>query len=292
MTLDVDNMDVKELRNALADTFGHDPEELKDVRKNDLKDMLREAIQEEETVENIDFGEDDTDGDFVVEEIVDEETAPTVGTAEWHEYVMSQFIPEELNTGNPTVDGLRRVAELLIAPIRSIETKMVQVPTQLADKNQYNDRRATAIVTVTFQDDTMFDGAADAYWGNVQDKIYAVYPVALAETRAEGRALKRALRLRKVNAAEEIGAAQHDPTPSVENVEEGLMTTMQVNCINVMAGRLSVNVPKVAELLGIITAPKLWTHPEAVAITAQLNKFQNQTDEIPKSLIGFVETWY
>ena len=40
------------------------------------------------------------------------------------------------------------------------------------------------------------NGAADVYWGNC-DKIYRNHPVAVAETRAEGRALRRRIKAQK-----------------------------------------------------------------------------------------------
>jgi len=295
MTLDIDNMTVEELRATLAADFGHDKDELKDIRKTELRSMLKEAADEAEAVDNIDFGEEDEPGDFTPDDTEDVATVPTPGMEEWHEFVMGQFMPDELSAGNPTVDGMRRVVELLVSPIKSIKTNLLQVPEQLMVKGtQQNDRRATAIVTIELVDETSFDGAADAYWGNVKDSMFAVYPVALAETRAEGRALKRALRLRKVNAAEEIGDARHDPTPTPEgNVEEGLITDNQVNCLNTMSGatKLNVNVVKLAETLEIVGPVKTWTYANALAIIAQLNKFQNKTDEVPESITGHVTNW-
>ena len=94
--------------------------------------------------------------------------------------------------------------------------------------NPENEKRATVVHTLSYvmNDEEMEDGlrtrfvtgSADVYWGNC-DKIYRNHPVAVAETRAEGRALRRALKLRKVVAAEELVEDAED-NPDFDSVSK------------------------------------------------------------------------
>ena len=81
------------------------------------------------------------------------------------------------------------------------------------------------------------NGAADVYWGNC-DKIYRNHPIAVAETRAEGRALRRGLKLRKVVAAEEIAKEVED----IDGNTVSKITNNQINFIDVLGKRLNINI--------------------------------------------------
>jgi hypothetical protein len=131
-------------------------------------------------------------------------------------------------------------------------------------------------------------GAADVYWGNC-DKIYRNHPVAVAETRAEGRALRRALKLRKVVAAEELATnVEDDPTgDSVSRISNN-----QINFIDVMAKRLNIDTLALVNNLGFDSKNvKNLMHDDAVAIIRELSKHQQNINEIPDSLLGYSESW-
>lgn len=143
-----------------------------------------------------------------VEEIGDspeQQVVPTRLDPEWHDFVMSHFVEEELvkdpisDKKLPNVDGLRRVSEVLIGTI------MVSKPEVHSSPHSQN-LAATVSYTVVFDTGGIFKefgGAADCHEGNI-DQNYAKYPTANAETRAEARALRKALGLRKIMAAEEV----------------------------------------------------------------------------------------
>ena len=141
-------------------------------------------VEEEEDVDNENDAEED-EGEIL-------HTDPG-----WSDYVLSLLTRKEMSGGNPTVDGLRRLVDLVLEEdVLSTRTQIHQVPTK------ENGSRATVVVTVTLVNGRCADGAADAYYGNI-GAPYKNFPVAIAETRAEGRALKRLLHLRKVVSAEE-----------------------------------------------------------------------------------------
>jgi len=149
---------------------------------------------------------------------------------EWTDHVLSLLQDDEKIMGNPTTDGLRRIFETALnCTVIESTSKVVQSP------ERSNELRATVVHTIGYilnQDSSLHNrvvsGAADVYWGNC-DKIYRNHPVAVAETRAEGRALRRALKLRKVVAAEEL-AKDIEDHPDHDTVTK--ISCMVANSLN------------------------------------------------------------
>lgn len=211
---------------------------------------------------------------------------------EWTDHILSLLSDDEKIAGNPTTDGLRRIFEkALNCIVTSAESSVVQAP------SPDNEKRATVIHSLTYvlndlpQDSPTkyrtVSGAADVYWGNC-DKIYRNHPVAVAETRAEGRALRRALKLRKVVAAEEI-AKDIEDHPDHDTVTK--ITNNQINFIDVLAKRLDINVIKLLEKLALNTS-NIYNigHEDAVGIVTTLTGYQ-QTNNVPTELMGYNSDW-
>lgn len=212
----------------------------------------------------------------------------------WTDHVLGLLSDDEKISGNPTTDGLRRIFEIALNCRLLLSTSsVVQSP------SPDNEKRATVIHSLTYRlnpesDDPngintlTVDGSADVYWGNC-DKIYRNHPVAVAETRAEGRALRRALRLRKVVAAEEISSNIEDD-PNGENVSK--ISVNQINFIDVLAQRLNVNVTKLLKHLDI-TCDSVYNikHHEAVSIIQNLNTLQQNAASIPENIKGYETEW-
>ena len=146
-----------------------------------------------------------TKNNLETKEITKEISSPNITDVEWTEYVLGLLSDDEKIKGNPTTDGLRRIFETALnCVIIDSTSQVVQSP------DMHNEKRATVVHDIEYvilgEEDALskrkVNGAADVYWGNC-DKIYRNHPVAVAETRAEGRALRRGLRLRKVVAAED-----------------------------------------------------------------------------------------
>lgn len=212
----------------------------------------------------------------------------------WTDHVLGLLSDDEKISGNPTTDGLRRIFEIALNCRLLLSTSsVVQSP------SPDNEKRATVIHSLTYRlnpesDDPngintlTVDGSADVYWGNC-DKIYRNHPVAVAETRAEGRALRRALRLRKVVAAEEISSNIEDD-PNGENVSK--ISVNQINFIDVLAQRLNVNVTKLLKHLDIM-CDSVYNikHHEAVSIIQNLNTLQQNAASIPENIKGYETEW-
>jgi len=216
-----------------------------------------------------------------------------INSLEWNDYVLNLLTDEEKIDGNPTTDGLRRIFEIALnCTVIDAKSEVVQSPTP------ENEKRATVTHQIKYilnnkDIDTecrikSVSGAADVYWGNC-DKIYRNHPVAVAETRAEGRALRRGLRLRKVVAAEEI-ATSIDDNPDMDTVNK--ISDQQINFIDVLSKRNNINVSELLLDLSIDpTNIKTLTHDKGVEIIRLLSKFQQNNDQIPSKMTGYKEGW-
>jgi hypothetical protein len=226
---------------------------------------------------------------IVVEE---EKIIPTIHDIEWTDYVLSFLTDDEKIMGNPTTDGLRRIFEKVMdCQIIESESKVVQCP------SRENEMRATVqfaltfkpnVLNTTFIDSRSVSGCADVYWGNC-DKVFRNHPVAVAETRAEGRALRRALRLRKVVAAEEI-ATEIEDHPDANTINK--ITNNQINFIDVLSQRLNIDVLKLLEKLDI-SCDNVYNieHEHAISVIRKLNSFQQDTSSISENIIGYNPEW-
>lgn len=184
-------MKISEIKEKLKQQ-GLEESELVGLKKEDLLKML-------------------VDEDVVTDEYlkdIESSVPPEYGSFEWDEYVMSMFKEHELIDGNPTVVGLRRISEKLLGPI--IDSGPIQVQANMPETTV---GRATCTYSVTFYpwrvnseelatdggfNKRVFRASADSFVGNT-DGVYAVFPVAIAETRAEARALRRALLIKNVS---------------------------------------------------------------------------------------------
>jgi hypothetical protein len=222
------------------------------------------------------------------------DTIPSIHDLEWTDYVLSLLSDDEKISGNPTTDGLRRIFEkALNCRIIAAKSSVVQSPCP------ENEKRATVTHSLTYVLNSVesvvkdlntvtVDGSADVYYGNC-DKVFRNHPVAVAETRAEGRALRRALRLRKVVAAEEL-AKDIEDHPDSNTVNK--VSNQQINFMDVLSQRLNINVLKLLEQQNIkIKNVYDLTHENAVDIIRLLSQYQQKMDSIPTDILGYISEW-
>lgn len=157
---------------------------------------------------------------------------------EWDAYVMGHFAPYELVDGYPNTAGLRRVAELLLGSIVS------SGPTQVWPVQGNGAGRATVVYSVTFKwvmdgnEERTYSEVADVWHANT-DLLFAAFAVATASTRAEGRALRKALKLRKCS-AEELTKQDVSKILAESLVEK--ISGEQISFIDVKCKKLDINV--------------------------------------------------
>lgn len=218
----------------------------------------------------------------------DGEAVPMMHEPKWTDYVMKQFVQGELVNGHPTAAGLRRVAELLLGTIKKSRVQIIQSP------SDGNGMCAVAEYTVEIDcvldsygsEPRVFTAAADAHPGNTDEK-FAIYPTALAETRAKGRAFREALRLSKC-AAEEMYAVPED-----EGEAEGKISKSQISFLDMLAARLGLDAWGFVNM-GKTKYAKISDVPYETAqkMAKTLSDWQRQPEKIPEQLRGgYADDW-
>jgi|TARA_R110000751_G_scaffold63593_1_gene131068 hypothetical protein len=227
-----------------------------------------------------------------------EEESPSIFSDGWNDYAMSHFKSNELIDGNPVCAGLRRVAELLLGEI--IDSGPVQV-FPATDNN--GPGRATVVFKVTFNwmnsgQTKSFSEVADVWHGNTDD-LFCAHPAATASTRAEGRALRKALKLRCL-AAEELAkknivdivkqAVASAPT-SGEYEHNKNISSQQVQFIDARCNQLDIDVTKFINM-GENTYVNIndITRESAKKMIKVLNTYQNGS-EIPNKVKDYNMNW-
>lgn len=174
--------------------------------------------------------------------------APAISPSDpgWTDYVMELLTDDEKYDGFPTCDGLRRVFELLIGEIVSVDMDPIQVP------DNQNGGRATVKCTITFialngSGEKSISDVADCYFGNTAQP-YVKHPSATAATMAEGRCLRKGLRVRTL-VREENMAPKGDEAEMAQELENGenVISGNQQNTINRVCDRLKIDVVKLIE---------------------------------------------
>lgn len=213
----------------LADSLNVEPKELfssamSEDNNSDLADIdLTEVEMEDDSALKAPTEHDVEVGESAFAE-------PEYTSTLWSDFLMAQFDEDELPNGNPTVPAMRRLVNRFLGDILfsgAIETN------HYYPSNPMEVGRASCVYEIKIawkkdgsiwltEDDVMtgkfptrvFRGSAGSFLGNTDDD-FAIYPEAIAETRAESRALRKALGLQNVVAHEEV--TNKDARDSVES---------------------------------------------------------------------------
>tara|TARA_Y100001938_G_scaffold149766_1_gene237848 strand:- start:1300 stop:2268 length:969 start_codon:yes stop_codon:yes gene_type:complete len=249
-----EDVSVKDIREELK-SLGIQDEELLSQSKKPLVKLLLEtkdkAGEDADILYNIDFPDDEesnildaVDTDSLKDEESKELVRPEFNSEKWSEWVMSQFADDELESGAPTCDGLRRVSEQILGPIEKVEVIKNDTP------SVNNKGNATVVVGVTISP-VLLEGhprqgsyiyvedLADANKLNTPEEIFK-HPSATAGTRAESRVYRKMLRLRKVLTAEEL--ASNESTLEEEWAPSTPITEQQITVIDMLCKRTNMHV--------------------------------------------------
>ena len=146
----------------------------------------------------------------------------------------------------------------------------------------------------------VFKEVADVWHGNTDD-LFCAHPVATASTRAEGRALRKALGIRCL-AAEELArkdivsivqqSVQKDNPTDGEWAEDSKISASQINFIDNKCRQLDINV------IGFINSGEgdyasinEVEKKKASAMLGVLNKYQTKATEVPDTIMGYDKNW-
>jgi len=229
------------------------------------------------------------------------ETTPIYGSQEWHDYIMEKFEKRELIDGNPTCAGLRRVAEDVLGSI------IVSRPSQVFPSTDPNGPgRATVVFEVVFNwmdsgQMRTFSDVADVWHGNTDD-LFCAHPVATASTRAEGRALRKALKIRCLSAEEltrkkDVESIVRESVNAGKTVdgewnEDDSISDPQINFIDAKCKQLDINVLSFinsgSEQYGSINDI---SKKKASQMLSTLNEYQNKKRKTPNDIIGYDSNW-
>jgi hypothetical protein len=272
-------------------------------------------------VQGLDLSDVEYEDDNIMEDSSSHTEVINYGSPNWSEHVFAQFTDDELVSGNPTVGGLRRVAELVLGAIIYSGPKEIKVH---YPENPQEIGRASVIyeIQIAWGADNpwmdinadlpirTFSAVAGSYLGNTDDE-YAIYPEAIAETRAEGRALRKALGLKSTVSHEEL--TEKDAMESVKiskrvfndtavewSADEGL-SPGQKHLIELKCKTMDINVAKFINKRHILdpdnyplSFSRLDEVPRGIAgeMVKELTKYQSENDEskeIPPEISGYEE---
>jgi hypothetical protein len=230
---------------------------------------------------------------------MNEDQMPVYGSEKWNDFVMSKFHKSELFDGNPVCAGLRRVAEELLGTI------VISRPSQVFPATESDGPgRATVVfeVVIDWMDSGQlrtYSDVADVWHGNTDD-LFCAHPVATASTRAEGRALRKALKV-KCLAAEELAkkdvasivrqSVQEKQSTDGEWKEEDSISPPQINFIDAKCKQLDLNVLNFINMgeskYEDISQIKKNTASKMLGV---LNEYQTGVKSIPEEISGY-EQW-
>ena len=190
----------------------------------------------------------------------------------------------ELKNGNPTVDGIRRVTEKLYGEILSSTSDLIEIP-----NSTNNWSKATVLHTVQIRKHSndeliTIQGAVDVKYQNTPQP-YCEHLVATADTKAEGKALRRALKLSIVT-AEELNFKEEDDV----NVNT-VINDQQIIAVNQLCKRLDINVNRILETSYNNKNVKELSHALGRELLHKLSEYQRNKSTIPSDITGYDPEW-
>lgn len=189
--------------------------------------------------------EDVSSDDTPEQESPTEQPIPDFMSPEWNDYVMSLFLPDELNDGNPNVAGLRRVANLIFDNILFSGPRDVRTS---VEKNEPT--KATVVYEIQYVQygvTKACSAVASSWIGNTDDE-FVPFSESVAETRAEGRVLRKMLGIKNVCADELTNKNTKEIVNNYiekqQQTDDSSITHVQKTVITKLCERLGINLVK------------------------------------------------
>lgn len=218
---------------------------------------------------------------------------PRPGEVEWEDYVLSKLTDRETDgNGHPSTAGLRRIAPALLGKI------IDSGPIKVVNPEQSNDHRATITYELVYINRYWTEGedapdervirvreVADAWEANIDGDDFKKFPTAIASTRAEGRALRKALLL-SVAVKEELSEEEYVP---VSAVQDGPIKDSQIVAIDNLCKRYNINVVALIKW-GKDNSIREVSSEKAKKIMRWLNA-KEKRDAAPTTILGYDPNW-
>jgi hypothetical protein len=270
---------VDQLRKALVEDFGYEQFKVDSIKgKKELVNLYQmELKRQHETAKLADAGGVGSQFPKL------EPLIPTTEDPGWTDWVLDQLTEDERIDGYPKSDGLRRLTEKIVGTIVYQDTDVCHSP------NMVNGMCATVkhvIRLLTDDGDTLqFCGAVDVNQESLT-RPFSIHLVATAETKAESRAFRRALKI-KTNTAEEMGLSGSNGV-KIEDEEPITIESSQIQAIHLLSKRLDINVEKFLEQEVQKTNLEKLSYLEATKCCKALGLMQIKRD-IPDEIKGYVQ---
>ena len=239
----------------------------------------------------------------MVEEIVEDEVQikeapkiPKPTDPKWVEYVLDQLADHELISGAPTTDGLRRVTEKVFGEIVESDTEILEIP-KLAFSGKASakhtlrirkyDNTREGLAKWDMGDDLITVSACVDVLGERLPSPFNQHLVSTACTRAEGKALRRALKIR-VQTAEELANSDDDDSKTLKEP----INDQQIVAIKTMCKRNNVDLIKFVR--SYPNSDKVESIREVKNLEGRLmiNKLSSfQREGTPEEFVGYNDNW-
>ncbi len=219
--------------------------------------------------------------DTVTEVAVDELAVTEVQTHE--QTLMDQLDTHEIVNGYPTTSGLRRLCNDLYT-ITTIDTDVVQVG-HMPDGGV----AATLKVTVILDNGKRFSGVADSCSQFLQTP-FDKHVVATVETKAEGRALRRALMMGSLNTYEEIIGGDDAGMAATGGDDAKKISRAQLSAMSKVGKKHDINVMEVVNGVN-----KDWdsigelSFSDATRVLSNMHTISK--DGVSEALSGYDKNW-
>ena len=203
----------------------------------------------------------------------------------WYDFLIDNLYENELVQGNPTTDGLRRLTEKFYGEIVKSKSDVIET------EHDGNGLRCTVRHTLLIRkyktgSIAEVDACIDVDYRGVPHPFNR-HVVATADTRAEGKALRRALKLRVVTAEE----AQTQVSEEEVLTAQDHINDQQIMAINAVCRKHNLNVQKVTEeVYNKVKTLRQLTNLEASVLMDKITSFQREKS-IPEKFVGYDPSW-
>jgi len=223
---------------------------------------------EEALLDEVDLEQMEVEEDSMAEE---EDNSPMLGDPDWTEHVLSMLHKDEVvkKNGAPRTEGLLRIARQLCPGLTFNKPEVHGVSEHYA-----------AVTCCAVYDGCSFYGSAEVHSNNT-DAPYNKYPLASAETRAIGRAVKRLLGINVITAEETSKVADLTIPSSDENRTEGSITSTQIKMVDSLSKKLDIGVRQVVtNILGHHESISELSHAEGLRVLEQLDAWTKNPSDV------------